>query len=102
MLGISYRLSVTANSSCGFSFLSGDLDLQPRVSAARAGTHSSSAAKARRYFYFFHGLPPLIPIKWIMSACGHENLPMSPGEIWDWVILYFSLIPPSDFPYCNH
>lgn len=35
--------------------LSGDLDLQPRVSAARAGTHSSSAAKARRYFIFLMG-----------------------------------------------
>lgn len=80
--------------------LSGDLDLQPRGFRRQGRAARTAAAPPRqKVFYFSHGLPPLIPIKWIMSACGHENLP---GEIWDWVILYFSLIPPSDFPYCNH
>lgn len=75
--------------------LSGDLDLQPR-GFRRQGRHAQQQRRqGQKVFYFSHGLPPLIPIKWIMSACGHENLP---GEIWDWVILYFSLIPPSDFP----
>lgn len=75
--------------------LSGDLDLQPR-GFRRQGRHAQQQRhQGQKVFYFFHGLPPLIPIKWIMSACGHDNLP---GEIWDWVILYFSLILPSDFP----
>lgn len=56
--------------------LSGDLDLQPRGFRRQDRHAQQQRRQGQKVFYFSHGLPPLIPIKWIMVR--HADMEKSP------------------------